>query len=302
MQAGGGWSKAMYAPSKMILTALVQLTAAVCFGQERTTPRLDKEYQLLQRPNLIRVELARRLPSPNEDPADVNKPFAIGDRLYLRLILTNTSSEPINIFLTNPYFQNRLELTKGDQVVPYLKNIAHLVESLNGVDDIRQPMSFRLKPGVPTYVSGIDLSEWYGPLPLGVYSLHNRFRFVVGGQWVETSTLAFEIIEGPVIYDEKTNRIDKLNQAQRKAFALVFDLLMKDERIPEKQLESYDVELKEDGEAFMLGFHSRSRRKFFETKSCKDFPNQKEVVGWDAYYRVQKKDYSSALTVLGQPC
>jgi hypothetical protein len=93
-----------------------------------------------------------------------------------------------------------------------------------------------------------------------------------------------------------------LDQAQRKAFTIAFDALLKDDRIPDKQLEAYNIELKEDAETFIVDFQSRSRRRFFETKTCEGFKDHTEVVGWNAYYRLKKSDYSFVVTIFGPPC
>jgi len=285
---------------RMIITiALLPILAQLSFGQEKLR-KWEEDSSLLKYPQFIRVEFARRLPELNEDPADVNKPFTQGRKVYFRLIMTNTSAEPIDSLLNNPYFHNRLELTKDGRIVPYRKDIAEIVAADNEFD--RHPKFIQLKPNEPTYVSVIDLSDWYEPLSLGKYQLRDRFRFVQSGEWVETPVVMFEVDEGPVIYDERTNRIDKLNQAQRKAFSVALNALIKDIRIPEKKLEAYDIEFMEDAETLIVYFHSRSRRRYFETKSCEDFKNQTEVVGWDAYYRLRKSDYSFLVTVFGPPC
>lgn len=170
-----------------ILT-LLSLTAAL--SQEE--PSVIEE-KLLKNPTSIKLELVPRVLEQNEDPNNLTKPFKAKDKIYFRLQMINTSTLPIEISLTNPYFQNRPDLTKEGQKVSYSKEIAELVKLADQQVDFPHVTSICLEPGEPTVVGQLTLIEWYASPEPGNYELINRFRFVVDGEWIETPPISFEV-------------------------------------------------------------------------------------------------------------
>jgi hypothetical protein len=174
------------------LILVVLLAAEIICGQIQSR-NAQEEYQLLKHPQCITFELARRLAELNEDPKDLSKPFKMGDNIFFRLIMTNNSSEPITLRFTNPYYQNRPELLRDGQKVQYRKRVAEIVEAVDKEVEFSKVSQVDVKPSEPTYVDILNLNDWYDALPPGKYQLTDRFRFVVGGDWLECPSVSFSV-------------------------------------------------------------------------------------------------------------
>ncbi len=152
---------------------------------------IEEIFAKLKHPTDIAVELARREPNLHEKPEDVNKPFEPGEKLYFRVLLTNTSMHPIVVLVSNPYFQNRPKLLKEGQEIQYpeqkLDKLSDRIDQSGGTESVR------LDPSVSTYVGHLDLRDWYSQLKSGHYELINRYRFVPGGDWLESAPITFEV-------------------------------------------------------------------------------------------------------------
>ncbi|CAN5403642.1 MAG: hypothetical protein ACR2GW_01710 [Pyrinomonadaceae bacterium] len=166
-------------------------TIAVCQDETRS---VEDEHMLLRNPMNITLELTRRKPELNENPDNLTKPYTKGDRIYFKLRMTNNSNQPISILLANPYFQNRPELLKNGQKVPYRKEVAEKVKSVDQMTDISSHARVKvLEPYTPLEVGQINMSDWYDTLETGEYQLIHRFRFVVDGAWIESDTMTFVV-------------------------------------------------------------------------------------------------------------
>jgi len=172
----------------LLLLTFVANPATLGQGQSQD---IEELFAQLKHPSNIAVELARREPNLHEEPEDVNKPFEPGEKLYFRILLTNTSMHPIVVLVSNPYFQNRPKLLKEGQEIPYrnekLDNLSEQIDQSGGTDSVR------LDPSVSSYVGHLNLSDWYAPLKAGRYELINRYRFVPKGDWLESPPITFEV-------------------------------------------------------------------------------------------------------------
>ena len=116
---------------------VVAVAVLVCAGnqlataQEKTTRQAEWEAKLLARmpeaerlkyerlktPTFAKLDLLPKLAEYSEPPEAVNKPCKVGDNIFFRLLITNTSSEPIPISVADIYYYDRPELLRdGDPV------------------------------------------------------------------------------------------------------------------------------------------------------------------------------------------
>ena len=155
---------------------------------------IEEIFAKLKHPANIAVELARTETDLHEKPEEVNKPFEPGEKLYFRILLTNTSMHPIIVLVSNPYFQNRPKLLKEGQDIPYRDEKRVKQSKAEEIDQFSgRTYEARLDPSVATHIGHLDLSDWYAPLEAGNYQLTNSYRFVPGGDWIESPPITFEI-------------------------------------------------------------------------------------------------------------
>jgi hypothetical protein len=132
-------------------------------------------------------------------PVIVQSNFKLGEPVYIGIVMTNTAPEPIRVCaFSNPYYQNRPQLTRDGRVVAYSENIKELVrQSDEGTlcEFTRTPDIVDLKTNVPFRVPIIDLREWYRPLSSGHYTLFVKHTFAccADGLWNSTNVINFDV-------------------------------------------------------------------------------------------------------------
>lgn len=176
------------------IAALLLWTTAWGFSQEGTPDKTQNNFRL-PNPEVVRIEILPRSLELHEDPSDLTKPYQEGDKIHFRLQMTNTSVLPIEVFLTNPYFQNRPTLYSDGETVPYRKGLSETL----AVKDKELPISHngtvRLEAGESKVLGYIDLPDWYEPLKPGHYELSVKHRFEFGQQWIESAnSVTFEVV------------------------------------------------------------------------------------------------------------
>lgn len=182
--------------TNMFLTKTILLLLVVLLGQggPQEDPQVfERRLSILEKPTNIKMELVSRKLEQNEQPSALLRPYKAGERIYYRISLANVSAEPIAVFVSDPYFQNRPVLTRDGQEVPYRKEVSELVKAKDREQAFERNYWVRLEPLTPKIVGYIDLGDWYDPLELGSYQLVNRHRFVPRGEWVESPVITFEV-------------------------------------------------------------------------------------------------------------
>jgi hypothetical protein len=132
-------------------------------------------------------------------PVIVQSNFKPGEPVYIGLVMTNTRPEPARVCaFSNPFYQNRPQLTRDGRLVAYSEHINELVrQSDEGTlcEFTRTPDIVDLKTNVPFHVPIIDLREWYGPLSSGHYTLFLKHTFAccADGLWNSTNVISFDV-------------------------------------------------------------------------------------------------------------
>jgi hypothetical protein len=65
------------------------------------------------------LELLPRLLELSESPETLSNPYKVGDNIFFRLLITNTSSEKVGFPVADPLYHQRPRLSKDGEVVPY---------------------------------------------------------------------------------------------------------------------------------------------------------------------------------------
>ncbi len=148
-----------------------------------------KRHQLLKHPNFVTLEL---VPMPRDNLTDAT-PFKVGDRVMFKLIMIHSLTEPLEIFRTDVYDQDRPELVRDNDPEAYTKDVAAIVKIKDERLEVFRENPIRIEPGKPSQIAIIDLGDWYKRLRVGHYQLTVRHRFVWGGDWVRSNSVTFEV-------------------------------------------------------------------------------------------------------------
>ena len=125
--------------------------------------------------------------------------FKLGEPVHIGVVMTNTASKSVRVCaFSNPYYQNRPQLTRDGEVVEYSEKIRELVrQSDEGTLCLstRSPDVVDLKPNVPFRVPSLELQDWYGSLSPGHYTLFLKRTFAccADGKWNATNAISFDV-------------------------------------------------------------------------------------------------------------
>jgi hypothetical protein len=185
---------------KIMIQGLYLLSSLVLCGSlsiaQNTEASRAKQRLLLNDPGIIQIQLAvigSKSPSPTPDGSDVLEPFREGDKIKIRVIITNNSHEIVRVPITDTYLQNGPQLYRDGELLPYLKSIEKQKQTNEIQTDFLRTDSIVLSPGIPKAVEVLSLADWYKPLKLGHYQLTLKHRFEQGGTWIESTSVTFEI-------------------------------------------------------------------------------------------------------------
>ena len=132
----------------------------------------------------------------------VKNQFKVGEEIPVTISMNNTGEKPAKYCLSTSVFQNRPQLKRDGQLLPYVTNMA---ETADREDFIRRCETsaarqfYELQPKVSKAVDWFTLNsgaiQWYGPLPAGRYELTLRRRIeCCQGPLVESDKITFEVV------------------------------------------------------------------------------------------------------------
>jgi hypothetical protein len=125
-------------------------------------------------------------------PGPVSK-FRRDTEVSFGLVMENIAAEPIKVQVFFNHMQNRPDLFREGQLVPYLEQVQKLVMSDKEPPDYRRLAIVLLHPNKPETPEIINLAEWYGPLQPGHYRLNNKNRLDIGQDWIDCGSITFEV-------------------------------------------------------------------------------------------------------------
>ncbi|HEX8846955.1 MAG TPA: hypothetical protein VF791_20095 [Pyrinomonadaceae bacterium] len=192
---------------KIVMLAIILIAGSqVALAQDKSKKQAEWEanaaqmsedmrhkYERLKNPTFAQIELLPRLLESSENPEELSKPYKVGDKIFFRLLITNTSSEDVSFSVANPSYYNRPQLLRDGEVVPYRAGLVELLkwkERTPGNESVR---GTTLRPHETDTVI-IEMKDWYEPLQPGRYLLTVKRRFIWRGEWIESSSLTFEVV------------------------------------------------------------------------------------------------------------
>lgn len=128
--------------------------------------------------------------------------YKVGEDVPVVISLTNTTDQPQKYCLSTAVFQNRPQLKRDGQLVPYVTDVVKVSETEEYVLRCKTSPSrqiYELQPKQTRSVDWFTLSEggtnWYGNLPAGRYEMVLRRRVACcQGPFVESDKITFEIV------------------------------------------------------------------------------------------------------------
>jgi hypothetical protein len=125
--------------------------------------------------------------------------FKLGEPVHIGIVMSNTARKSVWVCaFSNPYYQNRPQLTRDGEAVEYSEKIRELIrQSDDGTlcEFTRTPDFVDLKSNVPLRVPSLELQDWYGPLNTGHYTLFLKRTFAccADGKWNATNAISFDV-------------------------------------------------------------------------------------------------------------
>jgi hypothetical protein len=180
--------------SVLVLSGLLILLFWTIVLSQAQVQDKQREDCLLKNPEFVKVDLLPRQLELNEDPDLLSRPYKTGAKIYFRIQATNTSNNSIALAILDPYFQNRPELLRGGQVVPYREGFDKLLEAKDKDPFSVMPQVVKLDPNEQKLIGFINLNDWYDSIQPGHYQLSIKHRFEPGQDWIESSSITFEVV------------------------------------------------------------------------------------------------------------
>lgn len=132
----------------------------------------------------------------------VKSRFKVGEDIPVVISLTNTEDKPAKFCLSTSLFQNRPQLTRDGQLLPYYTNLtaqADEDDAIQRCESSERRQFYEIQPKQTKVVDWFKISlkgiVWYGALPAGHYQLRLLRRIeCCQGPLEESNTIAFEIV------------------------------------------------------------------------------------------------------------
>jgi hypothetical protein len=133
--------------------------------------------------------------------------YRVGQRVPVSITMTNTSDQPVQVCVSGTLYQDRPNLLRDGQPVPYLKLQSQMLRSSQEDKtclkvDLPEPVS--LQPREARVVDWFILAEgrtpmgdmaWYESLQAGKYELSiQRHLSCCDGPMVESNKISFEVV------------------------------------------------------------------------------------------------------------
>jgi hypothetical protein len=134
--------------------------------------------------------------------------YRVGERVPVVITMTNTGSRPVYVCQSGALYQDRPQLSKDGQPVPYIsfqQSSIEMADKDKTCAKVNLPQQVLLRPNEPTVVDWFVLSKaassfndvaWFEPLQPGKYTLSDRRRLsCCDGPLIGTNTIEFVITQ-----------------------------------------------------------------------------------------------------------
>jgi hypothetical protein len=128
--------------------------------------------------------------------------FKVGEDVPVVISMTNTGDKPAQYCLSTSIFQNRPQLRKDGQLLPYLSSLSQQADKEDAIEQCERSQSkqlYDLQPNETKVVDWFKISSmgiaWYELLSAGHYELVLMRRVeCCQGTLLETNKIAFEVV------------------------------------------------------------------------------------------------------------
>lgn len=194
----------------MAFAAILVLTSPCVVGQDKKEQSPDtplpvysqlpepgrQRYAKLFKPDFAKLSLTGTSSEEGENRSKrVVEHFNSGNKIRFRLIITNASEEEVIVYSQlDSQILNRPQLSRYGELVSYRQNVKELVQA----KDKRFPdgrSNVYLLKSRQSISETISLDDWYEPLRPGQYELLVWRRFIWGGEWLESPSVSFEVVQ-----------------------------------------------------------------------------------------------------------
>lgn len=155
-----------------------------------------KRYAKLFKPDFAKLNLAGTSSEGSDNHSKrIVEHFDSGSKISFRLIITNASEEEIVVYSQlDPLILNRPQLSRERELVSYRENVKELLQAKDRAlhDGRSNVYALESKQSISETIS---LDDWYEPLQPGHYELSVWHRFIWGGEWLESPSVTFEVVQ-----------------------------------------------------------------------------------------------------------
>jgi len=141
----------------------------------------------------LKLDIMRRRAADGDLSGEEDR-YKTSDKIILHVQITNISNEKLTVPVLDKYHQNRPELTKEGQLVPYRKETLKLLDKRDKNLEFGRRDYVNLQPAETKEIETVNLNDWYDPLESGVYQLTIKYRFFAGTPWVTSAPITFEVV------------------------------------------------------------------------------------------------------------
>jgi hypothetical protein len=132
----------------------------------------------------------------------VKSQFKVGEDVPVVITMTNTGDKPAKFCLSTSVFQNRPQLKRDGQLVPYLSNLPEQTDQEDIIQRCERSASRQFYELLPRQTKVVDWFKislqgiaWYGALTPGHYELSLMRRIgCCQGPLVKSNKAAFEVV------------------------------------------------------------------------------------------------------------
>lgn len=173
----------------LLILSQVMLGCVAVVASRQVPGEVEKQrFERLKNAEGFSLEL-QPLTSKNGKPV---RRFKSGKAVNFDLAITNVLASPVQLSVTDTYEQNRPQLRKDGEEIPYREQALKLIKVRDEAPSTFGERAVWLEPQ-QTVKERIELNSWYDPLDAGNYELAVRHRFVWGGAWLDSTPITFEV-------------------------------------------------------------------------------------------------------------